>query len=192
MSMFEIKLATGTKSRKIPHRLDRHLGVDVRIDTEQRVGAEQQRVAVGLGVRGDVGRDVAVRSGPVVDHDLLAEPVAERCSDCTRDHVDRAAGRERHNQPDRPVGIGLRGGRTNNGGQDNKRRQNDADEAKHVAPSCPILSNPRPVSKYQSPNSGRAIVAVQRHLGQISLGNRGACKSSFCRAPSDDRLHSDP
>ena len=70
---------------------------------------EDDGVAVGLGVRERVGRDGAAAAGLVLDHELVAEPLAQlhRCD--ARQEVDAAARRERHQHADRPRRIG-RGG----------------------------------------------------------------------------------
>ncbi len=117
-------------------RVDRHLGVEVRIDREQAVGAERERVAVGARLGGQLGRDVAVRAGPVVDHHRLAEPRRQRLPDHAGDHVGGAAGREADHQPDGPRRIGLR----RRGGHEHRDqgREHEADEAGHGArpPLC--------------------------------------------------------
>ena len=86
------------------------------------------RVAVRRGVRRQLGADHAAGAGAVVDDHLLAELVAHLLRDDAADHVVAAAGRERNDQPDRPVGIiRLRRGRggerdqKSGGGQQQRR-----------------------------------------------------------------------
>ena len=69
-------------------------------------GAEQQRVAVGLGLVGEIGPDIAAGPGLVLDHDRLApfglQPLAD---DARQDVVDAAAG-ERDDEFDRAGRVG--------------------------------------------------------------------------------------
>ena len=54
-------------------RVERHRLVHEAVGGQHAGRPEQQRVAVGLGLGGRGGADVAVGAGAVVDHDLLAE-----------------------------------------------------------------------------------------------------------------------
>ena len=79
--------------REVPHRIDRHALVQVRIDRDQAVGAENQRVAIG-GRGGDhLGSGVAVRAGAVLHHHRLAERFRELLPDDPRRDIRRAARR---------------------------------------------------------------------------------------------------
>ena len=69
---------------------------------------EQQRVAVARRLRHHLGADDAAGAAAVVDDDLAAGDLRQLGADDARDDVDGAAGRERHDQADRPIGIGLR------------------------------------------------------------------------------------
>ena len=71
------------------------------------VGVLQDGVAVGRRFRDRVGGERAAGAGAVLDDHRLAELVGELAAEQPRQHVDRAAGRERHDQPDRAVGIVL-------------------------------------------------------------------------------------
>ncbi len=68
------------------------------------VRADQQRIAVGRRARHELGADAAAGAGAVVDHHRLSERLADLIADDAADNVGIAAGRERHDQPDRPVG----------------------------------------------------------------------------------------
>src|SRR5262249_19393231 len=50
----------------------------------------------------------AAGTGAVVDHDRLAKRLRQPLADETAEHIRAAAGRVRHHQCDRAVGIGLR------------------------------------------------------------------------------------
>ncbi len=94
--------------QEILEGIDRHPGVEVRIDREQRAWPQQQRIAVGRRARGELARQVAVRAGPVLHHDRLTKARGQRLPHHAGDEVGGAARRIRHQQPDRPRRIGLR------------------------------------------------------------------------------------
>ena len=81
--------------REVLDRVERELRVERRAD---RVGLrrEQQRVAVGRRLRDHFAADRRARAGLVLDDDLLAPALAEFLRDHAHRAVDRAAGRERH------------------------------------------------------------------------------------------------
>ena len=69
---------------------------------------EAERVAVGGGVRDRFGAEIAAGAGAVLDHELLAEPLTKLLRHDAGDNVGAAAGRERHDQMDRPLGPRCR------------------------------------------------------------------------------------
>ena len=91
---------------EILQRIVAELRLHERIDGERSVRAGEQRVAVGRGFRRHVGAEAAARAGAVLDHDRLAEHLLHVLAGDARDEVGVAARRERHDQPDRLVGIG--------------------------------------------------------------------------------------
>ena len=95
--------------RQVLDRVIGHLGHG-RQDHDLRLHAPQQRVAVGGRARDAFDRDRAAGAGAVLDHELLAEHVAEALRDDARHAVGVAAGRERHDDLHRPVRpvLGLR------------------------------------------------------------------------------------
>ena len=82
--------------------------VDARVDRDRTGLTEQQRVAVRIGALDDLGADAAIAAAAIFDHEGLAERVADFLADDARGRVRRAAGRERHDQPDRVGRIVLR------------------------------------------------------------------------------------
>jgi hypothetical protein len=82
--------------REVGHGVERDLREHVRVDHHGAVEAEQQRVAVGRGLRGLLRADVAARARTVLDHHLLPEAQAERLGHHARAVVGDAARRERH------------------------------------------------------------------------------------------------
>src|SRR5437868_2619700 len=58
-------------------------------------------------MRGELAGEVAVGAGAVLHHDRLAEPYAQGLAQRAGDEIGGAAGRERHEKPDRPRRIGL-------------------------------------------------------------------------------------
>ena len=75
--------------------------VDVLVDRVGRDVADEQRVAVGRRLRRRLERDVAVRAGPVLDHEALAERLGELLRDDARDDVGGAARAVGHEDPHR-------------------------------------------------------------------------------------------
>ena len=94
--------------REIAAHVVAGIGIEREVDRGRRRIREHQRVAVGRGLRGLPHGDDAVGAAAVLDHDLLAERVAQPLRDQPRDGVVAAAGRERHDQRDRARRIGLR------------------------------------------------------------------------------------
>jgi hypothetical protein len=70
-------------------------------------GAHEQRVAVARRLRGQRCADVAARARTVVDHDGLAERLAQLQADDAGQDVGGATGRERHDHGDRLGRIGA-------------------------------------------------------------------------------------
>ena len=96
--------------------------VKMRTDAVRGDRAQQQRVAIRIGL-GDAGRrDRPAGSAPIVDDDALSERVGELRSDRAGDEIGSPAGRNRHdelNGPGRIGVLGVQGGRCkdNHGGQ---------------------------------------------------------------------------
>ena len=86
----------------------RPAGVQHRIDREVAGGAEQDGVAVGIGLRDALGRDQAVGARAVLDDHGLAEPLRHLRRHQPRQDVDAAARRKSDDDPDRPGGKRLR------------------------------------------------------------------------------------
>src|SRR6185437_8599632 len=70
--------------------------------------AENERVAVGRGMRDAADADAAGRAGDVLDDERLAQRPAHMVAHDARQSVDRAAGRKGRDQGDRPRRIGVR------------------------------------------------------------------------------------
>ena len=115
-------------------RLQRVVGqlVERRVD-RMRDGDDQQRVAVGRCFRHQLGADDAAGAGLVLDHELLAEPLAELRADDARQNVVEPARRERHDHPHRLVRIvALCGGRRNQHQARTDRHQQSRDCSCHA------------------------------------------------------------
>ena len=80
-------------------RLVGELLVEALVDGQRPRRAEQQRVAVGLGLVGEIGPDVAAGAGLVLDHDRLAPSGLQLVADDAREHVVDAAAGEGHDDP---------------------------------------------------------------------------------------------
>jgi hypothetical protein len=63
--------------RVVPNRIVRQPGVEAGSDGETGDIGQDYGVAVGRGFRGELHADVAIRAGTVIDHDLLAERLAQ-------------------------------------------------------------------------------------------------------------------
>jgi hypothetical protein len=82
-----------------------------------RHGDQQERIAVGRGVRRELGGDGAAGASPIVDHHLPAEPFAELGGDDAPDEVDASAGSERNKESHRLDRVVLRSSRRGEGEQ---------------------------------------------------------------------------
>ena len=116
---------------EIAQWIERHARVEMRVDREQAVHADQQRIAVGRRLRHRFARHHAVAADAVLDHHRLAQRLGEARRDEAPHEVRPAAGRDRHQQADRFRGV-LRGG--------DRRKQSSGDcrkslkNAKHRRP----------------------------------------------------------
>ncbi len=80
------------------------------LDVYKRQGrdrAEADGVAVGRRLRDRVHADIAAGAALVVDVELFAQPFRQLLRNEACDQVTGAAGRERHDDADRPRGVGL-------------------------------------------------------------------------------------
>ncbi len=107
---------------EVPDRVVGDLVVEAGIDGE-RIGRQQQRVAVGAGARDEGEADIAAGAAAVLDHDRLPQRVAQRLLDDARDDVVGSSRRKRHDQRHRPLGIGCRGTRRRQRRQTGDREQ---------------------------------------------------------------------
>jgi hypothetical protein len=101
------------RARDRQHVLERikwQLLVEAGIDGKRGDGAHQYGVAVGVGARGDLGRDVAGRARAVIDDDLLAQSLGKLGAHGARGGVGAATRGEADQHADRLVRI-LGGGR---------------------------------------------------------------------------------
>ncbi|MNV94725.1 hypothetical protein D3C71_1895430 [compost metagenome] len=103
------------------------MGIDIGADRVRAGRGDQQRVAVCRGLGRHVGADGAACARTVIHHDLLAHAGAHLLGDGARQQVRGAAGRERHDQPDRLGRIRIRVRRRGNQGQ--ARGKADAEQA---------------------------------------------------------------
>src|SRR5262245_56154840 len=84
------------------------LGVTKWVEHHGRVHRREQRISVGRRTRRRLRADRGIAAGAVLDQHRLTPILAHPLSDHSRDHVGRAAGRERHDDPDRSVGVVVR------------------------------------------------------------------------------------
>jgi hypothetical protein len=98
--------------------------VEHRRDAQRRRTAVQERVAVGVGARHRLARDGAAGTRPVIEDDL-SKICRDMLGNETGNVVGRAAGREWHDQADRPVRIRLCGIRLCGGGTARSQAERD-------------------------------------------------------------------
>ena len=79
--------------RDVADEIEIELVVERRVDRVRRRGQEE-RVAVGRRVHDGLGADIAAGARPVLDDELLAEPLRQPLPHQPRDDVGRAAGAE--------------------------------------------------------------------------------------------------
>ena len=93
----------------------------------------EQRVAVGLGIRGELRADRAGRAGLGLDHHRLLDHRLEHGGERARHHIGGAAGRERIDEGDRARRVILRERRRGDSGS------GGGEEAASVHPFLPVL-----------------------------------------------------
>ena len=96
--------------REVLLGIERDLLVEALVGREGRDVAEQDGVAVRLRLGDEVRAEIGRGARLVLDHDRLADQLLHLLPDEAREEVGPAAGRIRHDQMDRLVGIGLREG----------------------------------------------------------------------------------
>ena len=94
------------------HRHETFLGVETQTFVDRRIGHQaggghQQRVTIGRRACHELGADVAAGTGLVVDHHSDAPLLREALRQGARDDVDASAGRERHHQGHRAIGVAV-------------------------------------------------------------------------------------
>ena len=107
--------------REVRLDVEGKLLVERGVDAVRGRGAEQQRVAVGLGLRHCVGGEVAAGAGAVVHHQLAVERLLHWRLEQPRHDVDARTGRETHEDGHRLRRPGLRqgvAGEEESGGQE--------------------------------------------------------------------------
>ena len=86
---------------EVAHRIEADVLVHRRPKHVRRDAGDHQREAVRLRPRNRLGADEPAAADAVLDVELLAEGRGERLGVEPAHRVGRAAGRERHHQPDR-------------------------------------------------------------------------------------------
>ena len=127
-------------------------------DRERTDRPHAERIAVGLGLGGEVETDGQRAAGAVVDHDLLADLLGQLGTQDARDGVGRAAGGLRNDEPDRLVRIlRRRAGREHAGEQ-------QQGETKCAHGALPGIRMPRATD--------RTTRADKRILYRLAVANR--------------------
>ena len=110
---------------------------------------------------------VSAPPGPVVDHDLLAELLAELGAEDARDRIGRAARRLRHDQPDRLVGKFGRRRKTRTSRQAAAQRRRS--RRMRFLPFCGSLASLRAIRKSGGFAAARGAISVATHGGDHEL-----------------------
>ena len=104
----ERKAAGEADGREILRRVVGELLVERRIERISARITEQQRIAIGRAARDFTRPDRGAGAGPVLHHHRLPELRRERLRHRARHHVEAAAGRLRHDQPQWTTGSSAR------------------------------------------------------------------------------------
>ena len=112
--------------REIPRWIEREFPVQARIDGVAGTD-EDDGIAVGFGLGGDLRADDAARAATVVHHKSRAQVLREFLRDDAAEVVGAAAGRERHDHAHRTRGILLRHGRNREANGCDRRDQYSGD-----------------------------------------------------------------
>jgi hypothetical protein len=126
---------------EVGHRIEAELLDRVRQHRLVGHALHHQRVAVGGGVRHEVGADRAARTAAVVDDERLAERSCEPLAEHTPEDVGRPAGRPRDDEPDRlrRVWLGEAWGRDE--GRDETQPETGERSSQHVHPPSSSLGH---------------------------------------------------
>jgi hypothetical protein len=100
---------TPTTGANVAHEIVAELVIERCVDRVRRAHHEQ-RVAVGSGIHHRLGGDIGARPGPVLDHELLAQPLRQPLPHDPRNDVGRAAGGKADHDSDRTRRIRLHTG----------------------------------------------------------------------------------
>ena len=122
----------------------------------------QQRVAVRLGVGGDLSAHLPGRARLGVDHDRLLHHRLEDCRQRAHDDVDRAAGRKRVDHGDGACGIGV----LREGGPEGGRRSGRADDEAASIHAFLLL---------EKPDFGAGMFGADRSEGPCPRQPRPVC-----------------
>ena len=119
---------------KLDHRHEVFQRIEAHLEDVRRarhlVRRDQDRVAVRRALGGELEADVAAAARFVLDHDLLAEHARQVIGDGAGADVGRAAGREGHDEMDRPGRPALRRGDRRS---ERNERQDRGSEREHSA-----------------------------------------------------------
>ena len=167
-------------------------------DCQRADRAHAQRIAVRRRLRGEVEPDRERTAGAIVDDDLLANLLAERCAENSCHRVGGAAGGLRHDQMDRPVGklcVRRAGKRAGDEGDDHVKTTHWVAPAGAFARRRKIVIGLRAGRKRHDLIRLRAAVGARaaaaggqmERLGQIQFRRRQQRSGSRAGRPVDRR-----
>src|SRR5262245_8767183 len=97
----------GRDRRDVADEIEVKFLIERRIDRGRR-RSEQQRITIRRRTHDRFGADVGARTGPVLDQELLAQPLRQPLPHKPRDQISVSGGRERNDHAHRARWIGLR------------------------------------------------------------------------------------
>src|SRR5262245_9211008 len=153
---------------------DTHL-VDMRIAGDG-VGGNEDAIAVRRAFGPGLDSDVAVGAGLVFDDHLLAQAARQVFADDTSRHIGRAAGRERHDEPDRSGGPVLcQAGRRHQGDQGQRRSGRSQADHRRTPPRLPLSYRRFPGASNKAPTGPGMPYStyLPEHMGSIQLSPPG-------------------
>ena len=139
----EIGIVDRRHRRKVAHQHERLVG-DQRLVGGVGVRHQEQRVAVGRRTRDRLGAQDRAGARTVLDHERLLERFGQVLAELAGKDIGRAAGRERHDDLDRPCRIGLRS--RHRAGNGESQRQNRENAQKEISSEC-LQASDRPVDQ---------------------------------------------
>ncbi len=146
------------------------IAVGIGGNRHQRAGrSHQQRVAVGCRLHHSAGADRPRRARLVLHDDRLAPGLVQIVGNDARQDVGAAAGRKRHDQPDRMIGIVACRCRRNEDAKQQNKKCRDTKTHYYFSSLSAVHDLPRPMPQQQATTSSMRQPRDVASTTQISL-----------------------